>query len=132
VYNQGIFPGTEALAIGAEGALAGGRVLSPFAGRIDEAAVYNRALFDAEIAAIYNAGRAGKCGGLPPVILAASQAYGGIRIAWPVSATGFVLQETSSPRGNWTNSSASVVVQGNENVAAIATTGTAKFYRLRK
>ena len=32
----------------------------------------------------------------------------------------------------WTNSSAAVVVQGNANVAAIAPTGTAKFYRLRK
>jgi hypothetical protein len=60
-YNQGIFPGTEALAIGAAGAYADGQILSPFAGLIDEAAVYNRALADAEIAAIYNAGSAGKC-----------------------------------------------------------------------
>lgn len=60
-YNQGIFPGTEALAIGAAGAYAGGQVLSPFSGLIDEPAVYNRALSGAEIQAIYNAGSAGKC-----------------------------------------------------------------------
>lgn len=65
-YNQGIFPGTEALAIGAAGAYAGGQVLSPFAGLIDEPAVYNRALSGAEIQGIYNAGSAGKC--VPPVI----------------------------------------------------------------
>jgi len=64
--------------------------------------------------------------------LTVSRADNGIRLAWPVSASGFVLQETISPPGNWTNSSAAVVVQGNENVAMIATTGTPKLYRLRK
>ena len=60
-YNQGIFQGTEDLVIGAAGAYAGGQVVSPFAGRIDEPSVYNRALSAAEIQAIYNAGSAGKC-----------------------------------------------------------------------
>ena len=69
---------------------------------------------------------------VPQPMLTVSRAGNGIRVAWPVSATGFVLQETILPAGNWTNSSAAVVVQGNENVAVIATTGTAKFYRLRK
>jgi hypothetical protein len=64
--------------------------------------------------------------------LTVSRAGNGIRVAWPVSATGFVLQETGSPPGNWTNCSAAVVVQGNENVAVIATTGTLKFCRLHK
>ena len=69
---------------------------------------------------------------VPQPTLTISQAGNGIRVAWPASATGFVLQETSSPQGNWANSSAAVVVQGNENVAVIATTGTLKFYRLQK
>ena len=60
-YNRGIFSGTEALTIGAAGAFAGGEIAAPFAGRIDEPAVYNRALSGAEIQAIYNAGSAGKC-----------------------------------------------------------------------
>ena len=64
--------------------------------------------------------------------LTISRAGNGIRVAWPVSATGFVLQETISPPGNWTNSSTAVVVQGNENVAVITTTGAPKFYRLHK
>ena len=69
---------------------------------------------------------------VPQPTLTVSQAGNGIRVAWPVSATGFVLQETSSPPGSWANSSAAVVVQGNENVAVIATTSTLKFYRLQK
>ena len=64
--------------------------------------------------------------------LTVSRAGNGIRVAWPASATGFVLQETSSPPGSWTDSSAAVVVQGNENVAVIETTGTLKLYRLQK
>ena len=64
--------------------------------------------------------------------LTVSRVGNDIRVAWPVSATGFVLQETSSPPGNWADSLASVVVQGNENVAVIATSGTLKFYRLHK
>jgi hypothetical protein len=51
---------------------------------------------------------------------------------WPVTSNGFVLEETEVQPNAWTNSSAQVVVQGNENVAVITTTGTAKFYRLRK
>jgi hypothetical protein len=51
---------------------------------------------------------------------------------WPVTSGGFVLEETQVQSNAWTNSSAQVVVQGNENVAVITTTGTAKFYRLRK
>jgi hypothetical protein len=61
-YNQGIFAATDDLTIGAAGVYAGGQVLSPFSGRIDEPSVYNRALPAAEIQAIYDAGSVGKCG----------------------------------------------------------------------
>src|SRR5204863_6946333 len=43
-----------------------GDVTTPFAGSIDEPAVYNRELSAAEILAIYSAGSAGKCGGAVP------------------------------------------------------------------
>jgi hypothetical protein len=55
-----------------------------------------------------------------------------LRLTWPVTSDRLVLEETQGPPNAWTNSSAQVVVQGNENVAVIAATGTAKFYRLRK
>jgi hypothetical protein len=69
---------------------------------------------------------------LPKVALTISRTGSNIRVAWPVSG-GFLLQESTSAPGNWVNSSAAVVIQGNENVAVItATVGTAKFYRLSK
>lgn len=67
-YNQGIFPGTSDLAIGSAGVDSSGQVVSPFAGLIDEPAIYNRALSASEIAALYNASSAGKCP-LPPFVL---------------------------------------------------------------
>jgi hypothetical protein len=69
----------------------------------------------------------------PKVALTISLNGSNIRLAWPVSgATGFLLQESSTP-GNWVDSSATVVIQGNENVAVIAVTGgMPMFYRLSK
>src|SRR6266853_2478747 len=60
-WTQGIFPGSAPLIIGAT--LSSG---SFFDGLIDEPSVYNRALSTGEIAAIYNAGSAGKCPTGPP------------------------------------------------------------------
>lgn len=61
-YTNGILPGTNALGIG--GVVGGGtpgQVGSVFAGRIDEPAIYNRALSPSEIKAIYDASYVGKC-----------------------------------------------------------------------
>jgi hypothetical protein len=46
-------------------------VIEHFAGLIDEVSIYNRALTASEIQAIFNAGSAGKCKGVPLVPLAA-------------------------------------------------------------
>lgn len=57
-----IFPGTDALGIGATiGGLSNGSGSAVFNGLIDEPALYNRALTAQEIAAIYNADAGGKC-----------------------------------------------------------------------
>jgi hypothetical protein len=53
-------------------------------------------------------------------------------ITWPVTSDGFTLEETQSQENSWTNSSASVVVQGDQAVAIVPIQSTAKFYRLRK
>ena len=66
-YNGGISQGTEDLAVGAAGTFAGGEVVSPFAGRIDEPAVFNRALSASEVEALYNASSAGNCSLAPTV-----------------------------------------------------------------
>lgn len=67
--------------------------------------------------------------GPPRPTLSISQAAGAVNITWPVSATGFVLQETSALPGGWTNSTATVTVQGSLKVVDITPTGK-KFYRL--
>jgi hypothetical protein len=67
---QPIFPGADDFAIGGNvGGLPPGQLLSPFAGLIDEATTYGRALSAAEIQAIYNAGSAGKCAPPPPPVI---------------------------------------------------------------
>ncbi len=68
----------------------------------------------------------------PPPALSVSLSAGKAIIAWPVSATGFVLQETSALPSGWTNSSATVVVQGSANVVDATPTGKSKFYRLER
>jgi len=67
-----------------------------------------------------------------PPALTVSRSGNDIRIAWLASQTGLVLQETAALPGGWRDSSASVTVEGNQNVALIGPTGTAMFYRLRE
>jgi hypothetical protein len=62
-WTQGIFPGTPPLVIAAAWSE------SFFYGLIDEPTLYSRALSYTEIQAIYNAGAAGKCTNIPPLII---------------------------------------------------------------
>ncbi|HWX19624.1 MAG TPA: endo-1,4-beta-xylanase [Candidatus Binatia bacterium] len=55
---------------------------------------------------------------------------GMVRCSWPTSATVFALQETAVLPSGWTNSSAAVQVQGEDNVAVVPIVDGAKFYRL--
>jgi hypothetical protein len=54
------------------------------------------------------------------------------RLAWPMSATGYVLEETTALPGEWITSSAEVMVEVDQFVAMIPPAGMAKFFRLRK
>jgi Concanavalin A-like lectin/glucanases superfamily/Immunoglobulin domain len=88
-YHDGIFPGTGDLLIGAAVPNGSGGFLYSFAGRIDEPAVYNRALSTAEIQAIYNAGAAGKCFGPSISAQPLSQVgYWGKSVTFAVTALG--------------------------------------------
>ena len=85
-----------------------------FDGLIDEPSVYNRALSDSEILAIYEAGQAGKCG--RPVVLSqpASQVgYWGMSATFNVQARGtpplaYTWLKNGAPIANATNSSLSL------------------------
>lgn len=110
-YDQGIFPGTNDLAIGGVAGASEEEVLSPFAGLIDEPGLYDRALSGVEIEAIYNAGAAGKCG-WPTVIRQPRNAVGywGKSIIFTVGAVGvaplsYQWQTDSGPIAGATESS---------------------------
>jgi hypothetical protein len=61
-YSQGVFAATTDLSIGGVvGGVPSGQFIAPFSGLIDEAQVINRALSQAEIQAVVNAGSAGQC-----------------------------------------------------------------------
>jgi hypothetical protein len=68
----------------------------------------------------------------PQPTLTVSLVGNDVRLAWPVSAVAFLLQESIPLSDNWTNSSAAILIQGSENVAVIPAAGAAKFYRLIK
>jgi hypothetical protein len=67
---------------------------------------------------------------VPSPPLSISRAAGKVLVTWPVSAQGFVLQETSDLPGGWANSAATVTEQGPSYVAESAPTGSSRFYRL--
>jgi hypothetical protein len=97
-----------------------------FSGLIDEPAVYNRALAAHEIAAIFNAGSAGKCS--TPSLQATRAGAGQATISWTPNTPGFVLQESSSLLpSRWTNSTS-----GSTNPVTVPATVPAKFFRLTK
>jgi hypothetical protein len=92
-YGDGIFPGSNDLAIGGVvGGAASGDVIAPFNGMIDEAAIYRRALSGTEIAQIVAAGSAGRCKSpIAPTIInqPGSQTVSvGLGASFTVSATG--------------------------------------------
>ncbi|MBI3850912.1 MAG: tandem-95 repeat protein [Verrucomicrobia bacterium] len=65
-YSGGIFPGTANLGLGA---IPSSRSFFwPFLGLLDEVSLYNRALTDAEIQAIFNADVVGKCLVAPTIV----------------------------------------------------------------
>jgi hypothetical protein len=69
VYTNGVLAGSVAATFDLQGKpltiAQAHQGQSFFAGLIDELSIYNRALSDSEIAAIYNAGSSGKCAAVP-------------------------------------------------------------------
>jgi hypothetical protein len=54
-----------------------------------------------------------------------------LKISWPSTATGFVLQSTATLPTGWANDPAQVTIQGAESSVTITPSGNAKYYRLR-
>ena len=67
-----------------------------------------------------------------PVLLSVSFDGSNLRISWPVEATDYKLESTSSLPGGWTADNSPISVEGNQNVVTVAIDAVTKFYRLRK
>jgi hypothetical protein len=102
-------------------------------GLIDEVSLYNRALSASEIAAIFLAGSAGKCKGLPVVL---NIVQSGIQtvVSWPTNPPGYALQWTTNlalPIA-WSASTSTPVILGAQFVVTNANSGGAQFFRLQQ
>jgi hypothetical protein len=72
-------------------------------------------------------------GSAPEVRLRAEQGAGGtIRLIWPASAQGYVLQFKNDILGQWSTSAAPEMLEGDQKVVTDSLVGTTRFYRLVK
>jgi len=67
-----------------------------------------------------------------PVLKTAVQANQVLRVSWPATASGYLLQSTSALPGGWATDAATVGTQNTESYVEIPMTATPKFYRLAK
>jgi hypothetical protein len=94
--------------------------------------VQARNLFGSASATISLTISGGMAGASSPPSLTILRTGDNVLLAWPVTADGFVLEETQVVPNGWTNSPAQVVAQGNTNAALIPIQNGVKFFRLRK
>jgi hypothetical protein len=99
-------------------------------GAIDEPALYNRALTDQEIAALYAAGSAGKA---KPTRLNISLAGAQVLLSWPADATGYGLVSCSNlAASSWDAVTNQPTLNGSwKEVLLPAAASTQRYFRLR-
>jgi uncharacterized repeat protein (TIGR01451 family) len=103
-----------------------------YAGLVDEAGLYSRALTGTEALALYEARGSGKCkAALQPPLNIGSVSGGGYAIWWTTEAVGFRLVSSPTLGGPWTAVSPDPVAQGTNWVVPVSVTEPARFFRLR-
>jgi len=103
------------------------------AGLVDEPSLYNQALSPAEVFALYDAFRSGKCRPAgPPRLYIGPAPGGGWQVWWSAQAADYKLIAAPSLHApSWTVVSPDPVLQGTNLVVPISASGPARFYRLR-
>jgi hypothetical protein len=113
-------------------------------GLMDELSFYSRALSADEIAAIYNAGSAGKCTQAdapavrPSVVVAPpplpslgmTGAKGNLQLAWPVGSGSFHVQAADAPAGPWSTISLPIITNGANATIMVSPTNQQLYFRL--
>jgi hypothetical protein len=111
----------------------GGGPTHPYDGLLDEVSIYSRALSQAEIQAIYNAGSIGKCLA-QPIINGIQPTTNGVALSW-VSKPGLTYRiqsegDLSSP--SWTDASGDITASDTTTSATMRTNSAPQqFYRLK-
>ncbi len=103
-----------------------------FNGQFDEFRIYSGALNDQQVAASYVAGPDVLFGPVPNLV---AQINGpSLKLLWPLSAPGFVLEQTGgvSGAGGWTTVTNQPVLQSGQHVVTVPMSNTMQFFRLRK
>ncbi len=69
-----------------------------------------------------------------PPVLSVQRVAGGVVLSWPLSATGFTLQQSTNliVAGAWSAVSQAVVVSGGSNTVTVPVAGPALFFRLAR
>ncbi len=94
-----------------------------FNGRLYDVRIYNYALAGTQVQSLLTPAPA-------PALTVQAGSGGTIKVTWPASATGYVLQSSSSASGGWANSSLTVTTEAGQNVVTDTAGGGAQFYRL--
>jgi len=113
-----------------------------FEGSLDEVSLYGRALSSNEIAAIYNAGAAGKTTSMPHRLvlpkamasptLSVSVSGGNIVLTWPAWAAGFTVQTSDLTMPlDWSDLSVTIQTNGSNVQAIIPMNPAQKAFRLQ-
>ena len=120
-------------------------------GMMDELTFYSRALSPAEIAAIYNAGSAGKCVPLPvatnpknvsspastasvissqPTLMLTGSGKN-LQLSWPAGSGSLQVQAADSPIGPWTTIILPIITNGANATIMVPSTNQQQFFRLQ-
>ncbi|NLH73864.1 MAG: hypothetical protein GX456_12490 [Verrucomicrobia bacterium] len=139
IYVDGVARNSEQGAINYVGSSSGLRIGGSvccgeyIAGLVDEASLYNRALTPAEVFALYDAGKSGKCKPLGAPTLNITLVEPGVcRLSWPAAASGYRLEFAPDLGAQWQSVPGTPVVQGTELVLPVPTAGVTRFFRLTK
>jgi hypothetical protein len=139
--NLGSFtPNTTGNLLLGERTFLGGQPQFHYVGGLDEMSIYNRALSQSEIAAIYHAGSAGKCpvatgphssSSSQPLMNLSFSANSPV-LTWPVSASDFTLQSTDdlTPPVHWTNVPTTPQTNGDNIEIMLPKGGKRGYFRL--
>ena len=107
-----------------------------FGGLIDEVSLYGRVLSEGEIAALAAAGPAGKAkrAEVPALTVTPSADRTAVRLAWPLTAVGYVLEETDHLGSStaWVPTTALPSVTNQQYTATVKPDRGTRYYRLMR